>query len=109
MSSWTFLTNHAHVLLLICRDPDLRMRDLAAMVEITERAVQRIIHELVEEGYVTVEKVGRRNRYAPQLDARLRHPQEQAVTIHSLLTVLTGGTGRCLTQDEANAETSSAA
>ena len=58
-SSWTFLTNHAHVLLLLDKDPDLRLRDLAAAVGITERAAQRIVSELIEGGYLTRQRVGR--------------------------------------------------
>ena len=81
MSSWTFLSNHAHILLLLHKEPDLRMRDLALQVGITERAVQRIVHELVEENYLTVSRNGRRNHYEPNLGARLRHPLESGVTI----------------------------
>ncbi|MCO4747303.1 MAG: MarR family transcriptional regulator [Proteobacteria bacterium] len=88
MSTWTFLSNHAHVLLVLCEDPDLRMRDVAARVNITERAVQRIIHDLVAEGYVDVHKEGRRNHYTPKLDAHLRHPLEAGATILDLTTLL---------------------
>lgn len=84
MSSWTFLSNHAHVMLLLCEDRDLRMRDIAERVQITERAVQRIVHDLVEEGYLEVRKEGRRNHYEPNLDAHLRHPIEAGVTIGEL-------------------------
>ena len=86
MSNWTFLSNHAHILLLLCLEPDLRMRDVAQRVGITERAVQRIIHDLVEEGYLSVQKEGRRNHYEPNLDAHLRHPLEAGVTIRQLLS-----------------------
>ena len=86
MSTWTFLSNHAHILLLLCLEPDLRMRDVAQRVGITERAVQRIIHDLVEEGYLSVHKEGRRNHYEPNLDAHLRHPLEAGVTIRQLLS-----------------------
>ncbi len=61
--NWTFFTNHAHVLLCLAGDPNLRIRDLAAMVGITERAVQRIVRELAAEGFLDVEKQGRRNHY----------------------------------------------
>jgi len=88
MSNWTFLSNHAHVLFLLCSDPDLRMRDIAIKVEITERAVQRIIHDLVEEGYLVVQKEGRRNHYEPQLDTYLRHPLESRITIGQLIAGL---------------------
>ena len=85
MSNWTFLSNHAHTLILLCEDPDLRMRDVAERVDITERAVQRIVHDLVEEGYLTVSKEGRRNHYNPNLSATLRHPLEAGVTIEQFL------------------------
>lgn len=85
MSSWTFLSNHAHILVLLCHEPDLRMRDIAERVNITERAVQRIVHDLVEEGYLQVTKEGRRNHYEPNLAATLRHPLEQGVTIGQFL------------------------
>lgn len=81
MSTWTFLGNHAHILVLLCRESDLRLRDIAVRVDITERAVSRIIHELVDDGYVVVTKKGRRNYYEANLNARLRHPLEGGVTI----------------------------
>lgn len=84
-STWTFLSNHAHVLVLLCREPDLRMRDIASRVRITERAVQRIVHDLVEGNYVRVRKEGRRNHYDINFDAHLRHPLEAGVTIRQFL------------------------
>ena len=90
MSHWTFLSNHTHVLFLICSDQDLRMRDIALRVNITERAVQRIIHELVIDGYLVVEKEGRRNHYEPQLHKHLRHPLEENITIGELMEGLRG-------------------
>lgn len=89
MSTWTFLSNHAHILRLLHDDRDLRVRDLALKVGITERAVQRIVHDLVEEGYLSVTKRGRRNHYEPNLDAHLRHPLEEGVTIRQFLVGLT--------------------
>lgn len=71
---WVFLTNHGNVLLCIARDPDCRARDIAERVGITERAAQRIVSDLVSEGYVGRTKVGRRNRYEINRTARLRHP-----------------------------------
>jgi len=88
LAHWTFLSNHAHVLMLVCAEPDLRMREIAVRVDITERAVQRIVSELVEEGYVRVEKEGRRNHYLPNLEAPLRHPLEAGATIRHLLGAL---------------------
>lgn len=91
MSKWTFLSNHGHVLFLLCKHPDLRMRDIADKVEITERAVQRIIHDLVEEGHLIVSKEGRRNHYEPVLEAHLRHPLESGITIGQFIAGLNGG------------------
>lgn len=86
--SWTFLTNHAHVLIAISRDPDLRQRDIAYAVGITVGAVQRIIHELEEAGYLVSERIGRRNRYSINADKPLRHPLEDQHTINELITSL---------------------
>jgi DNA-binding MarR family transcriptional regulator len=72
--SITLLTNHAHVLVLIADKPDIRMREIAMIIGITERAVQRIVDDLTVTGYVLVTKDGRRNRYEIQPEARLRHP-----------------------------------
>ncbi len=84
---WTFLTSHARVLILISQNPDIRVRDLAEIAGITERSTQRIIVELEDGGYLTHEKVGRRNRYKLSTTATLRHPREQAVEIGLLLDV----------------------
>ena len=84
---WTFLTSHARVLILISQNPNIRVRDVAEMTGITERSAQRIIVELEDGGYLTHEKIGRRNRYMLSTDATLRHPLEQAVEIRFLLDV----------------------
>lgn len=86
--SWTFLTNHAHVLIAIDRNPELRQRDIAHAVGITVGAVQRIIAELEDGGYLSHERIGRRNRYQVNADLPLRHPLESNHTIHDLLTAL---------------------
>lgn len=86
--SWTFLTNHAHVFLCLARDPGARMRDVANLVGITERAAQRIVAELEEGGYVTAERVGRRNRYSLHPEAPLRHPIEEQRAVGRLLALL---------------------
>jgi DNA-binding MarR family transcriptional regulator len=70
----TMLTNHAHVLVLIAGKPDIRMREIATTVGITERAVQRIVDDLTVTGYILVTKDGRRNCYEIRPEARLRHP-----------------------------------
>ena len=88
MTGWTFLTNHAHVLACIADDPDVRLRDVAATVGITERATQRIVAELEESGYVRHRRVGRRNRYEVVAGTTLRHPLESHVAVSALLDLL---------------------
>ena len=85
---WRFVTNHTQVLLCIARDPDVRTRDIAQMVGITERATQRIVADLVEAGFVTVERVGRRNRYAINRETAMRHEAQAGHLIGELLDVL---------------------
>lgn len=87
-SGWTFLTNHAHVLVCLKRSPDLLLREVANQVGITERAVQRIVSELEEAGVLTREKIGRRNRYSLTLTVPLRHPLESNRTVGDLLTLV---------------------
>jgi predicted transcriptional regulator len=87
-ATWTFLTNHTHVLLCIHRNADIRLRDIAQLVGITERAVQKIVSDLADSGHVRVERVGRRNRYTIRGSRRLRHPLERDHVIGALLTVL---------------------
>jgi predicted ArsR family transcriptional regulator len=87
--TWTFLTNHAHVLLCIHRDGDIRLRDLADRVGITERAAQKIVADLTAEGYLHRERVGRRNRYTVNHERPMRHPLERDHDIGELLTLLT--------------------
>nr|WP_246641174.1 winged helix-turn-helix domain-containing protein [Nonomuraea harbinensis] len=84
---WTFLTNHAHVLLCIARDPGVRIRDVAARVQITERAAQRILADLTAAGYLTASREGRRNRYRLNPTLPLRHPLEQDHQIGEILAV----------------------
>ena len=86
--AWTFLTNHAHVLIAIARDPELRQRDIAHVVGITPGAVVRILHDLEENGYVTSERIGRRNRYQINADVTLRHPLEAHHSVGDLITSL---------------------
>lgn len=92
-ASWTFLTNHAHVLICIARDPEARIRDLAQAVGITERAVQRIISELEEEGYLVRAREGRRNVYRIDPDVALRHPIERHRQVGALLALVLGDRG----------------
>jgi DNA-binding transcriptional ArsR family regulator len=87
---WTFLTNHAHVLLCIARDPAVRLRDVAEQVGVTERAVQRIVTELEEGGYLRREREGRCNRYEVDLDVPLRHPIERHCPVAGLVEMVLG-------------------
>lgn len=88
---WTFLTNHAHILLSLAKRPDMRMKDLATEVGITERAVQRIISELIEEGYVESHRDGRCNIYTLHPELHLRHPIEARHQVADLLTLIDPG------------------
>lgn len=85
---WTFLSNHAHVLVCIARDPDIRLRDIASAVGITERAAQRIVSDLADAGYLTRERHGRRNRYSVHMNLPLRHPLEAPAPVETLLSPL---------------------
>lgn len=85
---WTFLTNHAHVLIVLDSEPDLVLREVALRVGITERAVQRIVQELEEEGYLKRERVGRRNHYKIIDAEHLRHPVESHCTIGQVLQLV---------------------
>ena len=85
---WHFLTSHSQVLLCLHRDRDARLRDVAASVGITERAAQRIVVDLVEAGYVTRERIGRRNRYTVNTAIPMRHPAQHDHEIGELLTLL---------------------
>lgn len=88
MADWTFLTNHAHVLLCVARDPGIRHRDVADRVGITERAAQRIVADLVDAGYLERTREGRRNRYQLNRELPLRHPLERSHHIGEILAVL---------------------
>jgi DNA-binding MarR family transcriptional regulator len=85
---WTFLTNHAHVLICIVDKPEARMRDIAERVAITERAVQRIIRDLESAGYVQRIRTGRRNRYKVRKSLPLRHAIEKHRRISALLRLI---------------------
>jgi uncharacterized membrane protein len=85
---WTFVTNHTQVLLAIASNPDIRTRDIADAVGITERAAQRIVADLAEAGYVETTRIGRRNHYAVNGEVSMRHPAQQNYEISALLDVL---------------------
>jgi len=90
VASWTFLTPHARVLLLVAHDPGVRLRDIAASLDITERSAFGIITDLVEAGYVVKEQDGRRNRYHIQAHLPLPEPTARERTVGEVLTLLTG-------------------
>lgn len=85
---WTFLSAHGHVLLAIARDPDARLRDIAAEVGVTERTVATIVGDLVDAGYLTKRRTGRRNHYDLRPELPLRHPQQHDVDTGALLRLL---------------------
>lgn len=89
-SSWTFFTNHAHVLLCLAGDPELRLRDVAERVGITERGVQKIVQELEDAGAITRSREGRRNRYQVHPGHHLHHPIEAHCTIGDLFRLVLG-------------------
>ena len=86
--TWTFLTNHAQVLLCLAETPDIRLRDVAERVGITERATQRILAELIDAGYVKAERIGRRNRYTVDREHAMRHSAQFGHEIGALLEAL---------------------
>lgn len=88
MPGWTFITNHARVLMCIAENPDARLRDIAQQVDITERATQRIVGELVDAGYLTRQRVGRRNRYKVHGRRPIRAPEADNVAIGDVLNLL---------------------
>jgi DNA-binding MarR family transcriptional regulator len=85
---WTFVTNHFLVLVCVAGEPDLRVRDIAGRVGITERATQAILSDLVGEGYVERTRTGRRNRYEVRSSATLRHPLVEATTIGEVIDIV---------------------
>ena len=86
--TWRFLSNHTQVLLCIQRDPDVRFRDIAETVGITERAAQRIVADLIDSGYVDSERIGRRNHYRVNTDVAMRHPAQEGHDVGELLRLL---------------------
>lgn len=94
VSGWTFLSNHAHVLLVLAADPGVRLREVAERVRITERAVQKIVAELESGGVVTRHKDGRRNRYEVHTQRPLRHPVEAHKSVADLIEMVLGDDAR---------------
>jgi len=85
---WTFLSNYAHVLVSVAREPDATLREISERVGVTERAVHRIVSELEAAGVITINRRGRNNHYEIQVDTPLRHPMEEHKTVGDLLLVL---------------------
>jgi Mn-dependent DtxR family transcriptional regulator len=94
MRDWTFLTNHARVLLCIAHDPEIRLRDIAGTLDITERSAYGIVTDLAQAGYLVKEKDGRRNRYQIQGHLPLRESISREQTIGELLDLLVSANGR---------------
>jgi hypothetical protein len=90
MANWTFLTNHARVLLCIAHDPGVRLRDIAASLGITERSAYGIVTDLADAGYVVKQKDGRRNRYEIQTHLPLPEPTSRESTVGEVLALLAG-------------------
>ena len=86
--TWTFLSNHGHVLLCLASRPGVRVRDVAQRVGITERAVLRILAELEEAGYVARERAGRRTHYLVRLERPMRHTAESSRPVRLLVDAL---------------------
>ena len=97
-NEWTFLSNHAHVLICIDRDSSIRTRDIAVAVGITERATQAIISDLVEAGYLERHREGRRNRYTVNTEAPCRHPIEANHSVGDLFAMLEDASKSTTTQ-----------
>ena len=87
-TNWTFVTNHARVLAAVARDPGVRLRDVAVEVQLTERAVQAIVTDLEQAGYLVRSRTGRRNHYRIASDTWLRHPAEAELSVSALLDLL---------------------
>ena len=90
-ASWSFLTNHAQVLICLAQNPDIRLREIGDAVGITERAAQRIVGDLTAAGYVSRARNGRRNRYTVHLDLPLPDPLARGQRVGDLLEVLRRG------------------
>lgn len=89
-ATWTFLTNHAHVLIALAQEPGQPLREVASRVGITERAAQRIVMDLDDAGFLTRRREGRQNHYSFDLDKSLRHPLEAHCKLATLLEPILG-------------------
>ncbi len=86
--AWTFFTNHGHVMILLAKYPEMILREVANKVGITERAVQKIVADLEDTGFIKKEKVGRSNHYIPILNKPLRHPIESHKTVQEVIHLI---------------------
>ncbi|MBK7623458.1 MAG: MarR family transcriptional regulator [Kineosporiaceae bacterium] len=93
-ATWTFLSNHAHVLLAVSREPEIRVRDLAAQVGVTERRVQTIVAELEDEGYLARHRIGRRTHYQLLSGRPFRHQLEAGRSVDDLLALFSASRSR---------------
>lgn len=107
--SWTFLTNHARILIMIARDPGIRLRDAAAACKVTERTAQAIVADLEAGGYLTHTREGRRNRYLIATGTRFRHAAEADHEIAGLLTLINNQPGNGQQPDQGADEDTAAA
>lgn len=89
LPSWTLLSNHGHILVQLSKSPDARVRDIAAAVGITERSALSILADLERDGYISVERIGRRNSYRVNTQKNFRHPVESQKPISALLKIFT--------------------
>ena len=85
--SWTFLSNHGHVLVFLSRNPEAKVKEIAEEIGITERSTQSILHQLEEAKYITKTKQGRRNTYSINSKGKFRHPSEKNKSIGALLAI----------------------
>jgi hypothetical protein len=105
MGDWTLFSNHGHVLVCLARNREARLRDVASDIGITERAVQKIVHELQSAGFVTISKHGRCNRYEINTRKNLRHALEAQCTVGRLLQLFSKQASRSSKhQDEVKGE-----
>ncbi|MBV9120311.1 MAG: winged helix-turn-helix domain-containing protein [Chloroflexi bacterium] len=104
---WSFFSNHLHVLECLLRSPDITLREVSEQVGISLRAVQGIVSDLVEDGYLSRKRVGRRNAYVVHLDASLRHEINAQVTLRHVVSALVQPPGQATSSGSQASERSS--
>ncbi len=100
MANWTFLTNHSQVLLCIARNQRITAKEIASIVGITERAVQRLIRDLEETGYIQRKREGRQNYYEIYAERPMRHPAQYGHNVRELLELLMPGEAERMTAEQ---------